>query len=193
MRDKTGRTIKPLAVMANDMAQEVEQGKRTKDIYKVQSGEYKREVLAQDLTRAIDAVSDDKRVRVNFNSLDDVRLRIGDYFRACSMAGVYPTVAGLASHGFGVSRQAVNQYLLKNPDTEVTKLIHTAYDMMTDVLVNGGLSNNANQIMAIFELKNQHGYRDRVEVQPVQPSSDIESVGVDELREKYLDTGPDES
>ena len=47
-----------------------------------------------------------------------------------------------------------------------------ATDLFADVLTNQSLHNNANPVQALFQLKNNHAFADRVEIQPVKVNDD---------------------
>lgn len=164
------RTIKSLPEMEQDMLQELETGNgRKKLIYKTVAEEFKGEQLSADLTTAIGTINEKKRVKVNFKDPEDVRKRISTYFLACEHTKRFPSIQGLAAYGFGISRQALNQWRLRpeNIGTESANLIDTAADMIADILTNQSLHNNCNAIMSLFQLKNNHSFSDRVEVQAV--------------------------
>lgn len=187
------RTIKTVPEMAEELA--IEKGKSgyTEKLYKgsnykVVSDEHKHEMLAADIMQRVqDLRSSEKQTKVNFNSLEDVEQRTYDYFEACAAAGVYPSVMGLAVHGYGISRQALNQYLQRNAQTPQAEFILKAKDMMADILTNESLKNNANAVQVIFQLKNHFEHSDRVEIQPVQPDSLGERRSPAEIMERYKD------
>lgn len=185
------RTIKTVPEMAAAMSAEVAGSKRKRALYKSDADSFKKTELAANIAHAIANISSES-TRVDFSNINDVRKRIVDYFNACSQAGVYPSVQGLASYGFGISRQALNQWRNRsiNRGSEVGNLIDKACDMIADLLVNQSLHNNANPILTIFSLKNSHGFADRVEIEAV-PSDVLDNGHVksdEELRRKYLES-----
>lgn len=167
--------------MARAIAEEKEKSGYSKKLYKgnnykAASDEHKGALLASDIRqRAEDLLKSNERGRVNFKDIEDVQTRIFAYFSACAAAEVYPSVMGLAVHGFGISRQALNQYLLAHAETEAAEEINKAKDVMADILTNASLYNNANAVQALFQLKNHFGHSDRVEVQPVETKPDNEA------------------
>lgn len=184
------RKIQPITEMAEAMSEQVASGKRTKDIYKVQAEQFKAEQLSQDIGRAVYALSqpEAEAERVDFSNVEDVRRRIVDYLKACQLSGTYPSVQGLASFGFGISRQALNQWLRrdKNSSSEVAQLIGRATDMFADILTNQSLHNNANGIQALFQLKNNHAFADRVEIEPIIDNEpEREYLSAEEIAKKY--------
>lgn len=188
------RAIQTVHEMSDNMINELSESEKKRRIYKVESKEFAKAELATDITRAIATISDKDRQRVDFTNPDDVRQRIVDYFTACGTAGVYPSVQGLAVHGFGISRQALNQWRTRSrKDTfttdndtrrEVEGLIDCACDMMADILTNQSLHNNANPVQALFQLKNNHSFADKVEIQQVYENTDDE-LSPEAMRARY--------
>lgn len=183
------RALQTIPEMTDQLIQEINNGSGKKRmIYKTEAEEFKKGELANDISRAINAIAED-RERVDFSNIADVKQRITDYFSACAAAGVYPSVQGLASYGFGISRQALNQWRNRNNNrgSEVSLLIDRACDMMADILTNQSLHNNANPVQSLFQLKNNHSFADRVEIEPVTDNSFERSpeVTIEYLQQKY--------
>lgn len=191
------RTIKTVPEMAEELAIEKSRDGYTqrlyKNNYKAVSDEHKNEVLSADIMQRVEELrNSETRKKVDFGSLEDVMQRTCDYFEACAAAGVYPSVMGLAVHGYGISRQALNQYLLKNPHTRQAEYILKAKDMMADILTNESLKNNANAVQVIFQLKNHFDHNDKVEIQPVQADPLGDRRSAEEIMAKYADIIMDE-
>ena len=85
-----------------------------------------------------------------------VKDRTFQYLLACSEAQIYPSVMGLATFGFGISRQALNRWLSRN-----------------DVLTNAALYRNADAAMAIFQLKNHFEHADAVQIEIPQEAGPL--------------------
>lgn len=187
------RTITTVPEMAAAMQQEVNESGKKAQVYKIQSEQFKKAELANDIGRAVNAINEE-RVKVNFDDKRDVKKRITDYFTACSVAGVFPSVQGLASYGFGISRQALNQWRIKHRGNDVANIIDVACDMMADILTNQSLHNNANPVQCLFQLKNNHAFADRVEIEPVINNSYEQTHEVSEeyLFNKYILPNMDE-
>lgn len=157
----------------------------TGKLYKQQSDEHKSEQLQMDIANKREVLQTVvKREKVDFSNLPMVQERTFAYMEACEKAGVFPSVMGLATHGFGVSRQALNQYLLSH-NNETTDFIALVKDTFADLLTNASLFNNANAIQVIFQLKNLHGYSDRVEVAPATVER-ADTYDADDIRRRYL-------
>ena len=204
------RAIKTTPEMAQEMATEREKSGYNKKLYKVASDEYKGEILANDIiNRATDLIKSQERGKVNFNDLEDVEGRAYAYLQACADSQTFPSVMGLAVHGFGISRQALNQYITRNPDSRATDFINRVKDVIADILTNASLNNNANAVQAIFQLKNHFDHSDKVEIQPIpadplssehtmtdeecialiksaHPNEDISGITAGELQSKAL-------
>lgn len=180
------RKILSITEMAQEMTDDIANSKRKKDIYKVASEKFKAEQLSQDIGQAIKALNN-SAVRVNLNDAEDVRQRIINYLTACQLSGTYPSVQGLATKGFGISRQWLNMWRLdqKNKGTESLDLIEMAYDLFADIITNQSLHNNANGIQALFQLKNNHSFADRVEIEPIVNRSEDEVYSAGDIAKRY--------
>lgn len=187
------RTIATIPEMASAMQQEVNESGKKSQVYKIQSEQFKKAELANDISRAVNAINEE-RVKVDFTDRADVKKRITDYFTACSAAGVFPSVQGLASYGFGISRQALNQWRNKHRGNDVANMIDVACDMMADILTNQSLHNNANPVQSLFQLKNNHAFADRVEIEPVINNSyeQTHEISKEYLFNKYILPNMDE-
>ena len=91
---------------------------------------------------------------------------------------------GLAVYGYGVSRQALNDYL-RTHNNETTAFIEKAKDIMADILTNASLYNNANAVQVIFQLKNHFGHSDTVQLQPVAPLEES-PFNAEDIRKRYM-------
>ena len=184
------RKIQPITEMAEAMSEQVNNSKRGKDIYKVQAEQFKAEQLSQDIGRAVYALSqpEAEAERVDLSNAEDVRQRIIDYLTACQLKGIYPSVQGLASFGFGISRQALNQWRRrdKNKGSEAAELIERATDMFADILTNQSLHNNANPVQSLFQLKNNHSFADRVEIEPILEHETEAAMSAEDIAKRYL-------
>ena len=170
------RAVKTVPEMASDMlAESASASYQKKRIYKAESDAFKKEALQADISRAISTLKAEVE-KVDLTDESQVRERIIAYLEACSVSGAYPTVQGLASYGFGISRQALNQWRLRpcNMGKPSAILIDQVTEMIGDILTNESLHNNANPVQAIFQLKNSHGFSDKIEMQQVVDDKAIE-------------------
>lgn len=207
----TNRDIKPVDEMAAALVVERDRNGSTQKIYKgsnykAQSDKHKGGVLAIDIRTHTQALMESvQRHKVDFDNLSDVQTRTYNYFAACAKAEVFPSMMGLAVHGYGISRQALNQYLHRHPDSEVTEFILMAKDVIADLLTNASLFNNANAAQVIFQLKNHFGHSDyqqelppperkhelptahyRQAILEAEPDADLTGLTNQELYEKYI-------
>lgn len=156
-----------------------------KRLYKQESDGHKSEQLQMDIANKREVLRTVvKREKVDFSNLQMVQDRAFAYMEACEKAGVFPSVMGLATHAFGVSRQALNQYLLTH-NNETTDFIALVKDTFADILTNASLYNNANPVMTIFQLKNSHSFVDKLEIAPVQAER-VDTYDPDDIRRRYL-------
>lgn len=156
-------------------------------IYKTQADEHKTETLQREILLQVRGLEkSEQRDKVNFKDPQDVKNRTYDYLEACAAAGVFPSIMGLAVHGYGISRQALNQYLHKNEGSESAEFILKAKDVIADILVNSSLYNNANPVQAIFQLKNHFQHADRVELEPIKENIQPE-ISSEEIIKRYGD------
>ena len=181
------RAIKTVPEMAQAMVAEREANGYKKKVYKAEADAHKGEALQSDILAQLEALqATEQRRKVELRDLEDVRQRTYDYLAACAEAEAFPSVMGLAVHGYGISRQALNQFLLRN-DNEVTEFINRTKDVIADILTNASLYNNANAVAVIFQLKNSHSFADRVEIEPVMDRSDAIQFSAQEIEAKYAE------
>jgi len=153
--------------MAENITKHRNKSGYTQKLYKAQSDTHKGEELAKAIWNkraALETIS--KRESVDFLNLEQVQQRTLDYLDACIIAENYPSFMGLATEGYGISRQALNQYLLAH-NNPVTDYIRIVKDSIADILTNASLYNNANAIAVIFQLKNHFEHADRIEVRAI--------------------------
>ena len=136
--------------------------------YREISDESKAAAITADIqfkTRGLKAAAG--RGKVDFNSLEDVRRRTEEYFSACAQAAAIPSVQGLATFGYGISRAALYKHINNHPGTPVVEYIDTARDTIADALLSAGLRRDADSACAIFVLKNNHNFSDRLQIEPI--------------------------
>ena len=178
--------------MMASIQQDMASSGRKRKIYKVQSDEFKSEQLSADIGRGISLIKA-KRDKVVWSNPDDVRERIIAYLGACQQLGVFPSVMGLAAHGFGVTRQAMNTWINTHPDTESAQIIGQFKEIVADILTNEGLKNNCNNIQVIFQLKNHFDHADKVELAAV-PAETEHTPTAEEIAKRYaVYADPDDS
>lgn len=180
----------PSEALAAELAAQKSSGGRSK-IYKELSDEHRAEIISADVRRKAQALKEQKG-QIDLSDFRLVQERTQVYLAACADAGTIPNVLGLASYGFGCSRQWLNEYMRKHPDSETTEYLETLKDMFADVLINASLGRVADSTMGIFVLKNCAGFRDRFEVEPIQrPDPQGPLVPIEVLEAKFAEL-PDE-
>ncbi|MEQ2658254.1 hypothetical protein AAAT68_15490 [Lawsonibacter asaccharolyticus] len=146
----------------------------TQKIYKAQADQHKGNQLSEDINTHIEKLKEsESRGRIDFSDLEMVKDRTFQYLLACSEAQIYPSVMGLATFGFGISRQALNRWLSRNIESEAAQFILEVKDVMADVLTNAALYRNADAAMAIFQLKNHFEHADAVQIEIPQEAGPL--------------------
>lgn len=177
-------------------ALEAHKGKNgyTRKMYKAQSDEHKSDLLQADIENRISTLKGScNRGKINFDDFEMVKSRTFEYLEACKEACVYPSVMGLAVHGFGISRQRLSKFLSERPNSPAAEFIETVKDVMADILTNAALYRNADSVQVIFQLKNHFGHSDRLEIEPVQKQDPLgEQLDQAALEERIMSSVIDE-
>ena len=103
--------------------------------------------------------------------LDDVRAvmeRTRDYFYACAAAKNPPSMLTYCSIGLGLTQNRINDYVRKHNNAS-TDFILRVKDLIADQITTGAMYGNLDNIMAIFQLKNLHGFADNIRVEAAMP------------------------
>jgi len=177
--------------MVENITSHRDQSGYTQKLYKAQSDTHKGEELAKVIGNkraALETIS--KRESVDFLNLEQVQQRTLAYLDACIIAECYPSFMGLATEGYGISRQALNQYLLEH-NSATTEYIKIVKDSIADILTNASLYNNANAIAVIFQLKNHFEHKDQINIQaiPINPLGEL--VDPIEIQRRLIENLPD--
>ncbi|MDL2219388.1 hypothetical protein LJC04_03500 [Ruminococcaceae bacterium OttesenSCG-928-O06] len=150
-----------------EMEKAMTEKKTTSKLYKVESDIHRGEELAKKIQHKMVMLREFPPSSQNtiFNDIDVVKYRTEIYLSACAESGCIPSVMGLATLGYGVSRQALDKYLREHQGSEVTRYIEVVKDVfITDILSDMALQNQTNGVVSIFLLKNQSGMRDNLEL-----------------------------
>jgi len=160
--DKKART-------ENDLSPEV-----NKRNLKAMANAEKAEAVAKNLLNLAGVIDDeigllDKKCLKNATAvdLDDVRAvmeRSRDYFVACAAAKNPPSMLTYCSIGLGLTQNRVNDYIRKH-NNDSTEFILRVKDLIADQITTGAMYGNLDNIMAIFQLKNLHGFADNVRIE----------------------------
>ena len=134
----------------------------------------KAEAVANNLLNLAGVIDDeigllDKKCLKNATAvdLDDVRAvmeRSRDYFIACAAAKNPPSMLTYCSIGLGLTQNRVNDYIRKH-NNDSTDFILRVKDLIADQITTGAMYGNLDNIMAIFQLKNLHGFADNVRIE----------------------------
>lgn len=153
----------------NDLSPEV-----NKRNLKAMANVEKAEAVAKNLLNLAGVIDDeigllDKKCLKNATAvdLDDVRAvmeRSRDYFIACAAAKNPPSMLTYCSIGLGLTQNRVNDYIRKH-NNDSTEFILRVKDLIADQITTGAMYGNLDNIMAIFQLKNLHGFADNVRIE----------------------------
>lgn len=187
----THETDRPTQFPAPDeLAQVLSDRKRVnggvRKIYRREADELKQENLCKDIVQKTEALIEaTKRNRVNFYDLDDVKARTMTYLKACAESGTFPSVQGVASFAYGVSRRAIYAHMQQHPESEFSQYFDLVRELIADVVANAALKRDADNAMAIFILKNNHGFSDRIELEPVHQVSTESDFSSEDIAKRY--------
>ena len=153
----------------------------------------KAEAVANNLLNLAGVIDDeigllDKKCLKNATAvdLDDVRAvmeRSRDYFVACAAAKNPPSMLTYCSIGLGLTQNRVNDYIRKH-NNDSTEFILRVKDLIADQITTGAMYGNLDNIMAIFQLKNLHGFADNVRIEAAVAEQAPE-INEDDLRKEY--------
>lgn len=118
--------------------------------------------------------------------LDDTKAvmeRTRDYFTACAEAGNPPSLLTYCSVGLGLTRVRVSEYCRKH-NNESSEFLTRVGDLIADQITTGALYGNLDNIMAIFQLKNLHGFADNVRIEAATPEQ-APQIDEDALKAEY--------
>lgn len=95
-----------------------------------------------------------------YNNVEDMQKDIDEYFKLCDKKDKPYTMSGLAN-ALNMSRQSLINY---SKDSEFFDTIKKARSEVEQQLEENALMGKANSTFTIFNLKNNYGWRDTVEV-----------------------------
>ena len=176
---------------ADEIAKELQEEKGSKGRRKLYRSEEKAEIISEEVQRNIIALRNATlRGKVYLPNTNEVMARTEEYFEACRLTGTFPSMMGLSAKGFGVSRQAVSQFMHLHPEHPTSEYLILVKDIMADILVNASLNNQANVVQAIFQLKNHFGHEDNVKFEAIQTKDSLLAGAKTrkEIEERYKDS-----
>lgn len=150
----------------------------------------KGDMVADNLLRVADVIQMeiDRRdlkhsVGVDLDDCDAVMSRSKEYFIACANAKHPPSILTYCSIGLGYTREHVSNYVRKH-NNDTTNFIQRVFDLIADTISTGALYGSLDNIMAIFQLKNLHGFADNVRIEAALPEQ-APQIDEDALAKEY--------
>jgi hypothetical protein len=154
----------------------------------------KSEAVAQNLLRLAGVIDEEiglidrtalkNAAAVDLDDCKAVMERTRDYFNACAVAGNPPSILSYCSVGLGLTRNRVLDYCRKHSNAS-TEFLTRVSDLIADQISTGALYGNLDNIMAIFQLKNLHGFADNVRIEAAMPEQAPE-IDEDALKAEYM-------
>lgn len=154
----------------------------------------KSEAVAQNLLRLAGVIDEEiglidrtalkNAAAVDLDDCKAVMERTRDYFNACAVAGNPPSILSYCSVGLGLTRVRVLDYCRKHSNAS-TEFLTRVSDLIADQISTGALYGNLDNIMAIFQLKNLHGFADNVRIEAAMPEQAPE-IDEDALKAEYM-------
>ena len=159
---------------------------------KLMANAEKGEAIAQNLVRVADLISNEiydrtvlkNATAVDLDNVEEVMERTRDYFMACANAKNPPSLLTYCSIGLGLTRNRVLDYCRKHSNAS-TEFLTRVSDLIADQISTGALYGNLDNIMAIFQLKNLHGFADNVRIEAAMPEQAPE-IDEDALKAEYM-------
>ena len=151
----------------------------------------KGEAVAENLIRVGDLISNEiydrtvlkNEIAVDLDDVKAVMERTRDYFYACANAKNPPSILTYCSVGLGLTKERVGEYCRKHNNAS-TEFIMRVKDLIADQITTGAMYGNLDNIMAIFQLKNLHGFADNVRIE-ASVADQVPEVDTDTLAKEY--------
>ena len=122
--------------------------------------------------------------RISLNDTATVKIIAAQYTDACAQAAVVPNKVGLC-RGFGVSRQAVDNFMSRNPTHPTTEFLEIVFDSFAQILADAALANSVNMVFSIFVAKAVYKWRDNIPVEPPTQDALDGHRSAEEIAEAY--------
>ena len=128
---------------------------------------------------------------IDISDPEQVRERIGMYFKFCAENDRRPQIVGMCNW-LGISRDTLNEWVRGvTRGATHSDIVKRAYSVMeemwTDYMTYGKISPPT----AIFLAKNWYGYRDVADV-VVTPNNPMQGLDADTARQRLIDAVPEE-
>lgn len=129
---------------------------------------------------------------IDTNNEEQVRERIGVYFKLCAEREMKPSVSGMAM-ALGVDRMTLWKWVNGATPSKPKGVIYTvkkAYHILNFMIEEYMQNGKINPVSGIFLMKNNFGYRDQTEVvvTPNQVNADVPTQA--EIEARYRDALP---
>lgn len=111
--------------------------------------------------------------QINYADCQEVEERIKYFFNFCVENELRPTVE-LMALSVGVSRQALWQW--EQEGSARGKVISSAKQTLGALMEQWGVCGKINPTTMIFLLKNHHGYKDEISIEPVQHTNSLAAL-----------------
>ena len=112
---------------------------------------------------------------MKYNSAEEMQIKIDEYFDDCDTREAVYTIEGLA-YWLDMDRKGITNYSNRE-DFFLT--IKKARNRVLARLHELAATGKYNPAMAIFNLKNNYGYVDKVEVAPEKEETNVKSISIE--------------
>ena len=184
LKREAGQSIE---AMAEQMKRRKEEAGPRNRLYNEVSNELKAQALDNAIAQQQRLLEKaDNRGHIDLDDLDAVKTACADYLESCRLAGVFPSMTGLAP-SMGLSRQRLYQYI-RDSNTESARYLDAVRSAISAVVEQAGLTRAASEALAIFILKNSVDMADKVDITaiPAEPEEKEDVIG-ELLREEEED------
>lgn len=188
----TTREASKAATMAELMRADVDGSGRRRKLY--QSGDvdggtrvqlYNRQLIKATVATVGYNLREDNRERVDLRDTQEVQRRVIQYIQACELSGLLPGMSGLCGYSLHCSRQWLHKFKVQNPTHETTVFLERVGELFADCLIQTSLAGASNAIMALFTLKNNHSYLDKVSVEDVTADEGETALDMSAIMKRY--------
>ena len=124
--------------------------------------------------------------KISLGHVEYVKSAVKAYLIACYEAGTIPSKIGCC-RAMGLSRQAIDNYMQRNPDAPSSEFLRITFDTFASVLSDSALSGASNLVVAIFCLKALYSWQDKVVSEIQITNNPLSGANVDpmEIARKY--------
>ena len=130
--------------------------------------------------------------RINLHNVDEIVSATDAYLERCIRIGTLPSMQGLAA-ACGVSRRYLYKFLTEHEGTPSADYLERLRASFSQQRLEATDRGSAKEVLTIFLLKNSdQGYRDKIDVEPVQPQNPMADLDAVAARERLLAAIPDD-